>query len=125
LFKTSIPLGDNADVDVPVGIVRIHKNPSLTIFIQVLGALADNAKHNQTGRLDEHGVLRHKHVELCGIGAVAIMFFAYFHVAGYPVPDFAPNFEDNTYGEFGRRDWYTYHVFSTGIGTTEMSYQGT
>ncbi|KAJ7720340.1 hypothetical protein B0H16DRAFT_1793545 [Mycena metata] len=104
LFKTSIPLGD--DTNVPV-----------------LGALADNAKHNQTGRLDEHGVLRHKHVELCGIGALAIMFFAYFHIAGYPVPDFAPNFQDTGYGEFGRRDWYTYHVFSTGIGTTEMSYQ--
>ncbi|KAJ7178272.1 hypothetical protein C8R46DRAFT_1188289 [Mycena filopes] len=104
LFKTSLPLGD--DIDVPV-----------------LGALADNAKHNQTGRLDEHGALRHKHVELCGIGAVAIMFFAYFHIAGYPVPDFAPDFKDKDYGEYGRRDWYTYHVFSTGVGTTEMSYQ--
>ncbi|KAJ7857504.1 hypothetical protein B0H14DRAFT_3447941 [Mycena olivaceomarginata] len=79
LFKTSIPLGD--DLDAPV-----------------LGALADNATHNQTGRIDEHGVLRHKHVDLCGVGAVAMMMFGYFHIAAYPVPDFSPDFSDSGYG---------------------------
>jgi hypothetical protein len=86
--------------------------------------LADNAKHTQTGRVDEHGVLRHKHADLCGVGTIAIMLFGYFHIARHPVPDFAPNFSDIEYGEYGRRDWYNYHVFSTGIGTSEMSYQG-
>lgn len=86
--------------------------------------MADNAKHNRTGRIDEHGVLRHRHVELCGVGTLAMMFFGYFHIAENPAPDFAPDFSDTTCGEYGRRDWYTYHVFSTGIGTTEMSYLG-
>ncbi|KAK6987922.1 hypothetical protein R3P38DRAFT_3227051 [Favolaschia claudopus] len=104
LFKTSIQLGDESEAPV-------------------LGMLADNAKHNQTGRIDEHGVLRHKHVELCGIGAVAMMMFGYFHIMGYAVPDFSPDFSDKSFGEHGRRDWYTYHVFSTGIGREEMSYQ--
>lgn len=54
-----------------------------------------------------------------------MMMFGYFHIAAYPVPDFSPDFSDSGYGEYGRRDWYTYHVFSTGIGTTEMSYQCT
>ncbi|KAJ6499781.1 hypothetical protein DFH09DRAFT_1289918 [Mycena vulgaris] len=105
MFKATIPLGDDREATV-------------------LGALADNAKHDQTGRVDEHDVLRHKHVELCGVGAFAMMFFGYFHIAENSVPDFSPNFSDTTYGEYGRRDWYTYHVFSTGIGTKEMSYQG-
>ncbi|KAK7027698.1 hypothetical protein R3P38DRAFT_3190769 [Favolaschia claudopus] len=104
LFKTSIPLGDDSEAPV-------------------FGLLADNAKHNQTGRIDEHGVLRHKHVELCGIGAVAMMMFGYFHIMGYAVPDFSPDFSDKSFGEHGQRDWYTYHVFSTGIGREEMSYQ--
>jgi hypothetical protein len=51
--------------------------------------LADNTKHNQTRRVDEHGLLRHKRPELYGVGAVAMMFFGYFHIAGNPVPDFS------------------------------------
>jgi hypothetical protein len=86
---------------------------------------ADNAKHNQTGHFDKHGVLHHKHAELCGVSAVVIMRFGYFYIAVHAVPEFAPNFSDTKYGEYGRRDWYTYHVFfSSGIGTSVMSYQG-
>jgi hypothetical protein len=28
------------------------------------------------------------------------------------VPDFKPDFTDAKYGQFGRRDWYSFHVFS-------------
>ncbi|KAJ7269115.1 hypothetical protein C8J57DRAFT_1609308 [Mycena rebaudengoi] len=79
LFKTTIQLGDDQEATV-------------------LGALADNAKHNQTGRVDEHGLLRHKHAELCGVGALAFLFFGYFHIAKFPVPDFSPDFQDPEYG---------------------------
>ncbi|KAJ6565000.1 hypothetical protein DFH09DRAFT_1363966, partial [Mycena vulgaris] len=72
MFKATIPLGDDREATV-------------------LGALADNAKHDQTGRVDEHDVLRHKHVELCGVGTFAMMFFGYFHIAENSVPDFSPN----------------------------------
>jgi hypothetical protein len=78
---------------------------------QVLAALADNAKHNQTGQVDEHGALRHRLPELCGVGALALLFFAHFHVLGQPVPNFAPKFEAPDAGQFGVREWYRYHVF--------------
>jgi len=75
---------------------------------QVLAALADNGKQNQTGRVDEYGALRHRIPELCGVGALAALFFAHFHILSRPVPDFAPDF---TTSENGDRPWYLYHVF--------------
>jgi hypothetical protein len=44
----------------------------------VFAALAGNVKHNQTGRTDEYGAFRHRKVELCPVGALAFLFFAYF-----------------------------------------------
>lgn len=80
-------------------------------FVQALAALADNAKHNQTGRVDEHGALRHRLPELCGVGALALLFFAHFHVLGQPVPEFSPDFNEPDCGQYGVRAWYKYHVF--------------
>ncbi|KAF8260754.1 hypothetical protein EI94DRAFT_1706061 [Lactarius quietus] len=37
---------------------------------KVLAALADNAKQNQQGHVDEHGALQHCLVELCPVGAI-------------------------------------------------------
>jgi hypothetical protein len=85
---------------------------------QVFAALADNAKHNQTGRTDEHGALRHRKVELCPVGAVAFLFFTHFHVLGSPVPSFEPDFTT----EYGRHEWYEYHVFYTTSVRSEMTY---
>ncbi|TFY74024.1 hypothetical protein EWM64_g9990 [Hericium alpestre] len=79
--------------------------------LQVLGILSDNAKHNQQGRVDEHGLIRHRLVKLCPVGALAWYFWAYFHVLSKPMPDFTPDFNDKEFGEFGRRDWYSYHLF--------------
>jgi hypothetical protein len=44
--------------------------------VPVLAALADNAKHNKDGRVDEHGALCHRNVDLCPVGAIAMMFFS-------------------------------------------------
>nr|GAT44268.1 predicted protein [Mycena chlorophos] len=81
--------------------------------IATLAVLADQAKHNQTGRVDEHGAIRHRLVELCSVGAIALLFFAYFHVLGAPVPNFEPDFNDPDYGDYGRREWYALYLFST------------
>jgi Centromere DNA-binding protein complex CBF3 subunit, domain 2 len=91
---------------------------------QVFAALADNAKHNQTGRVDEHGALRHRQPELCGVGALAMLFFAHFHILCSPVPDFAPGFEEPNAGQYGVREWYQYHVFypTRGSPVKEMTY---
>ncbi|KAF7366206.1 NDC10-II domain-containing protein [Mycena venus] len=84
----------------------------LDATIPALTLIADNAKHNQNGRIEEYGAFRHRHVEVCPVGAIAALFFAWFHVLNCPVPDFKPDFTDVKYGQFGRRDWYSFHVFS-------------
>src|SRR5262245_52643368 len=84
--------------------------PSL-LHWQAFAALADNAKHNQTGRVDEHGALRHRLPELCGVGALAMLFFAMFHILDHPLPDFSPDFAAQDCGQYGVRPWYQYHVF--------------
>ena len=84
-----------------------------------MGILVDNAKHNQTGRTDEHGAIRHRSVELCPIGGVAIFLWATFHLRNSPVPNFAPDFSDPTFGEFGRRDWYERRLFFSSTGSPQ------
>ncbi len=79
--------------------------------MKAFAALADNAKHNQTGRVDEHGALRHHVPVLCGVGALAMLFFAHFHILSSPVPKFAPDFDSPGAGQYGIREWYGYHVF--------------
>ena len=51
-------------------------------------------------------------------------FFTHFHVLKVPVPDFAPDFDDPDYGEYGRRRWYELYLFSSAQDCTkEMVYQ--
>lgn len=99
--------------------------PVSTDVPQAFAALADNAKHNQTGRVDEHGALRHRIPELCGVGALAMLFFAHFHILSSPVPNFAPDFNGPNSGQYGIREWYQYHVFypTRGSLTKEMTYE--
>jgi hypothetical protein len=89
---------------------------------KVLAALADNAKHNKDGRVDEHGALRHRKVELCPVGALGMMFFAYFHILCQPVPCYEPEFANPNYGEYGCRSWYECYVFSGEKIDKQMSY---
>jgi hypothetical protein len=62
LFQTTAPLDQTTRVEVRRSLTGFHPKGEglLTIThinLQVLGALADNAKHNQHGRVDEHGVI--------------------------------------------------------------------
>ncbi|GLB45440.1 hypothetical protein LshimejAT787_2201030 [Lyophyllum shimeji] len=71
----------------------------LDVHVPVLVALADNGKTNQSGRVDEFGAFRHRRVELCAVGSLAMLFFGYFHILGMPAPDFMPDFTANGYGD--------------------------
>jgi hypothetical protein len=57
--------------------------------LKALIIFADNAKHNQTGRTDEFDAFRHRFVELCPVGGLAFLFFAYFHILNVPIPSYA------------------------------------
>ncbi|KAF7797744.1 hypothetical protein EIP86_008944 [Pleurotus ostreatoroseus] len=82
---------------------------------KALAVLADNAKHNQHGRIDEFGTIRHRHIELCAIGALALHFFCYFHVLNSPLPPLPPDFDN--------RDYSDSHVFPGKSLDSEMSYE--
>lgn len=56
-------------------------------LLQALTVLTDNAKNNQTGRIDETGAFWHCLVELCPVGALAMLFFAYFHIMDVHIMD--------------------------------------
>ncbi|KAK7056117.1 hypothetical protein R3P38DRAFT_1377096 [Favolaschia claudopus] len=92
-------------------------------IVPALTFIADNAKHNQTGRTDEFGAFRHRFVELCPVGAIALLLFSYFHVRNAPIPNFVPDFSDPQYGDYGKRDWYRMHLFpSAQDPMSDMSY---
>lgn len=88
--------------------------------------LSYNAKHNQEGRLDEHGVIRHRLPELCPVGALGMHFFAQFHILDMERPSFAPDFSEASqqahFGIYGRREWYEYKVFYASDMRKAMSY---
>ncbi|KAK6974833.1 hypothetical protein R3P38DRAFT_3479541 [Favolaschia claudopus] len=91
--------------------------------VPALTFIADNAKHNQTGRTDEFGAFRHRFVELCPVGAIALVLFSYFHVRNAAVLKFAPDFSDPEYGDYGKRDWYRMHLFPSATDPmSDMSY---
>jgi hypothetical protein len=72
--------------------------------------------------VDEHGTLRHRLVELCPVGSLALLLYAYFQVISQPVPDFAPDLNMPGFGEFGYRPWYELYVFWGDKPTKQMSY---
>jgi hypothetical protein len=130
LFLSKVPMHDISEETV----IPVKPPSSLHCLIhplthgldmQAFAAIADNAKHNQTGRVDEHGALRHRVPELCGVGALAMLFFAHFHILDNPVPDFTPDFDSPESGQYGIRDWYEYHVFYATRHSLkkEMTYQ--
>jgi hypothetical protein len=89
---------------------------------QVLGILLDNAKHNQTGRTDEHGAICHRHPKLCPISGVATLLWAIFHLRQIPVPSFVPDFSDPGFGEFGCCKWYKMKLFASKQSITHGSH---
>jgi hypothetical protein len=84
--------------------------------------LADNAKHNQTGRVDENGAIQHRQVEHCPVNGFSLNMFAHFHILRQEVPGFAPDFNDPKYGEYRYCEWYDYCVFYAKDIRSEMSY---
>ena len=60
--------------------------------IQVLVASADNAKHNQDGRVDEHGAIHHNDYKICPVGALGMLLFVHFHILETTLPKFEPDF---------------------------------
>jgi hypothetical protein len=126
LFISEIPLDDvRQGLKIPVS-DRLHLRSRIIMTekatSKVLAALADNAKHNQNGRIDENGAIRHRDVELCPVGALAMKFFAYFHILGKELPNFAPDFNNTEFGEYGCREWYDLFVFWGEDPKKEMSY---
>jgi len=130
LFMTGVPMNDIAlGAMVPVccsphffTILILLLQASSQFTFQALVMLADNAKHKQ-GRIDEYGAFRHCLVDLCPVGALSMLFFAQFHILPLPPPQFEPDFDDKECSEYGRRDWYRYHVFWGSSMETAMSYE--
>lgn len=57
---------------------------------------------------------------------MALLFFTVFHVMGFSLPSFTPDFTDKTYGPYGRRPWYECVVFfPVKDMCKQMSYDGT
>lgn len=100
---------------------------------KLLAILSDHGKTNQNSRVDEHGALRHRRVELCCIGSLALWLFVLFHDAigaeALPVfaPDFSPAAKAEGFGVYGKRVWYGRYVFKPSTGNCEhqMSYSST
>jgi Centromere DNA-binding protein complex CBF3 subunit, domain 2 len=123
LFSTNVPMDDiSLGAQVVVSPFPLTTRQAADLVLQALAVLSDNAKHNQSGRIDESGAFRHRLVELCPVGALAMLFFGYFHILDVPVPDFRPDFDDAEAGEYGHRDWYGLYLFSGRAMTTAMSY---
>ncbi|PPQ97661.1 hypothetical protein CVT26_002473 [Gymnopilus dilepis] len=107
--------------------------PMMSIGLEVkllaLVVLAQQGKTNTSGKIEEHGSFRHRLPELCAIGALAFYLFSHFHIAGKKPPDFAPDFDDPTCPEFGRRSWYKLFLFPGNTpsgeveGTCNMTYE--
>lgn len=66
---------------------------------------------------------------MCGIGAVGLLLWAYFHLLRKDLIDFMPNHQDPKAGPYGKRAWYSMLLFpsvksSGGINIEEeMTYQ--
>lgn len=92
--------------------------------------MANQSKTNVTGRVDEHGIFRHRIPELCGVSGIGFYLFSYFHILKKPTPVFSPDFDDPDHSEFGRCDWYRLVLFpgkgkpgeNTMEGTSPMAY---
>lgn len=67
-------------------------------------------------------MIRHRRVELCGIGALGFHLYCHFHLMGEALPEFEPDFKDEEYGEYGRRDWAAVLLFPGKDKTKEMTY---
>ena len=125
LFVSEIPMDDiSPEFRVPVSFFTSSLELAILTACssKVLAALADNAKYNKDGCVDEHGALCNQRVELCPVGALGMMFFAYFNIPCQPVPRYEPEFANPNYSEYGHCSWYECYVFSGEKTDKQMSY---
>lgn len=87
--------------------------------VQALVIVSNQSKTNTNGHIDTQGVLRHRKPELCAIGALAMHFFALFHMNGVNPPNFEPDWSNSEASAVGDREWYRYLVFPGGLGPTK------
>jgi hypothetical protein len=73
--------------------------------------IMDQGKVNQFGRVEYGGFIRHRDVEVCAVGALAIYLFWRFHVVGEAFPDLRD-----------RRSWHDIHVLDGKDPKKEISY---
>lgn len=96
-------------------------------LVQCMKILCDNGKTNQTGKVEEQGAIRHRLVELCAIGSLALHFFVQFQIlddTSYNwLPDFSSNSQEAGYGMYGYREWHQYKVFPGEDRTKQMTYK--
>lgn len=69
-------------------------------------------KTNQHGKIEYGSSVRHKEVELCSIGALALYLFTRFHYENEDFPDFTE-----------RKNWYEIAVFKGDDPKTPISYK--
>jgi hypothetical protein len=69
------------------------------------------AKHIRKARFKLDLVIRHKNVELCPVGALALYLFSRFHIAGEPFPNMS-----------SRTSWYNIPLLR-GSGNNAITYQ--
>ena len=83
---------------------------------------SNQGKTNTNGRIDIVGTFRHRHAELCGVGALAFYLFAQYQIANETHPTFEPNFDTAAGGtKSGYRKWYDLILFPGSSAYDEMS----
>jgi len=130
LLSTSIAFRGDSCRGVLLSDLLLRTIPMMNVGFNsellALVVLADQAKTNSNGRVDEHGAFRHRHPELCCLGSLALYLFSHFQVQEKSRPNFAPDFTDPKHTEYGRRDWYKLFLFpgkgKESSGMDEMTY---
>ena len=78
-----------------------------------------NGRTNADGKAEMAGVLRHKDVEACSVGALALHLFCRFHLGTYPKIDEA---KQEQFPDFTNRTWYDLKLFPSSTPTTAIQY---
>lgn len=86
------------------------KNEGPTTCLAVM-AIMDQGKVNQFGRIDYGGCIRHRDVEVCPVGALAMYLFWRYHVVGEVFPRTAD-----------RKTWYNTHLIDGKDASIEIHY---
>lgn len=87
------------------------ENQGITKCISLVATISFG-KTNQHGKIEYGSSIRHKQVELCSVGALALYLFSRFHFENEGFPDFSE-----------RKNWYETVVFKGKNQKTAITYQ--